>query len=281
MNGDGRVRSKHAAHGEVAKYFPRSESGLLAPSNLRERPNPSAKVAAMASRREEKEQRRLERLARERAQLEDKRKRRVYSILAGGVLAAGAIVAVVVAVAAGGGGNASSNGEFGFSTKPKTSATPPSPKITDLAKAASAAGCVLDNPPIEGRTHVTGNVKYHTNPPTSGNHYPIPQSDGVYTQMPPLTHVVHTLEHGRVEIQYKPSIGPQRIAQLGGLYSEDPQYTLLFPNTKMPYQVAVTAWGHLAGCKKATDATFDVIRDFKRRYMGAAPEPVQTQPTNF
>jgi hypothetical protein len=49
----------------------------------------------------------------------------------------------------------------------------------------------------------------------------------------------------------------------------------------MPYQVAVTAWGHLAGCKKATDATFDVIRDFKRRYEGTAPEPQSIQPTNF
>jgi hypothetical protein len=235
----------------------------------------------MASRREEKEQRRLERLARERAQLEDSRKRRLYSIVAGGVLAVGAIVAIVVVVAAGGGGSASSNGEFGFSTKAKTSATPPPEKISDLTKAASAASCVLQNPPIEGRTHVTGTVKYHTNPPTSGNHYPIPQPDGVYTQTPPLTHLVHTLEHGRVEIQYNPSIGPKRIAQLGGLYDEDRQYTLLFPNTKMPYQVAVTAWGHLAGCKKVTDTTFDVIRDFKRRYMGAAPEPLETQPTNF
>lgn len=234
----------------------------------------------MASRREEKEQRRLERLARERAQLEDARKRRVYSIVAGGVLAAGAIVAVVVAMAAGGGGS-SNKGQYGFSTKPKTSAAVPAQTIPDLAKAAAAAGCVLDNPPIQGRTHVTGSVKYKTNPPTSGNHYPIPQEDGVYTLTPPLTHLVHTLEHGRVEIQYKPSIGPKRIAQLGGLYNEDPQYTLLFPNSKMPYAVAVTAWGHLAGCKKATNGIFDVIRAFKRRYLGTAPESLQSQRTNF
>jgi hypothetical protein len=37
----------------------------------------------------------------------------------------------------------------------------------------------------------------------------------------------------------------------------------------------------LAGCKKVTDESFDVIRDFKRRYLGAAPEPLETQPTNF
>jgi hypothetical protein len=235
----------------------------------------------MASRREEKERRRQERIARERAQLEDARKRRLYSIIAGGVLAVGAIVAVVVAIAAGGGSSSAGDSSLGFSTKAKDTAPPPAQKITDLAQAAKAAGCRLANPTIEGRTHVTGKVKYHTNPPTSGNHYPIPQNDGVYTNTPPFTHLVHTLEHGRIEIQYAPSVDPKRIAQLGGLYNEDPSYTLLFPNAKMPYAVAVTAWGHLAGCKKVTDASFDVIRTFKRRYEGAAPEPLQTQPTNF
>jgi hypothetical protein len=234
----------------------------------------------VASRREEKEQRRRERLEIERAKLEEARKRRVYSIVAGGVLLVGATVAVIVAVAAGG-GSSSSDSAFGFSKTASPSATPPPEKIADLQQAAKAAGCILLNPPIEGRTHVTGKVKYHTNPPTSGNHYPIPQDDGVYKQTPPFTHLVHTLEHGRIEIQYKSSIDPKRIAQLGGLYNADKSYTVLFPNSKMPYRVAVTAWGHLAGCKKVNDATFDLIRDFKRRYLGTGPEPLETQPTNF
>jgi uncharacterized protein DUF3105 len=233
----------------------------------------------MAQRREAKEQRRRERLERERAQLDEARKRRLYSIVAGGVLAAGAIVAVVIALAAGGGGG--TDAALGFSTSAKHAATPPAERIANLAQAAKAANCTLRNPPIEGNTHVTGDVKYKTVPPTSGNHYPIPQDDGVYTKAPPWTHVVHTLEHGRIEIQYKPSISPKRLAQLGGLYNEDRAYTLLFPNASMPYRVAVTAWGHLAGCKKVTDATFDVIRAFKRRYLGGAPESLESQPTNF
>jgi hypothetical protein len=233
----------------------------------------------VASRREEKERRRQERLARERAQLEDSRRRRMYSIGAGGVLVVAAAVAIVIAVAAGGGG--ASDSALGFSKTAKNASTPPPQKISDLPAAAKAANCTLLNPPIEGRTHVTGKVKYHTNPPTSGNHYPIPQEDGVYTKTPPFTHLVHTLEHGRIEIQYAPSLRPKRIAQLGGLYNEEKSYTLMFPNASMPYKVAVTAWGHLAGCKKVTDETFDVIRAFKRRYLGAAPEPLETQPTNF
>jgi hypothetical protein len=234
----------------------------------------------MSSRREEKERRRQERLELERAKLEEARKRRMYSIVAGAVLTVGAIVALVVVVAAGGGGG-DSNAAYGFSTKAKNTSPPPAAQIPDLQRAAAAAKCTLQNPPIEGRTHVTGKVKYHTNPPTSGNHYPIPQDDGVYTQTPPFTHLVHTLEHGRIEIQYSPDIAPRRLAQLGGLFNEEPSYTVLFPNSKMPYQVAVTAWGHLAGCKRVTDAFFDVIRDFKRRYLGTAPESLESQPTNF
>jgi hypothetical protein len=234
----------------------------------------------MASRREEKEQRRRERLARERAQLEDARKRRMYSIVAGSVLVIGAIAAVVFVVAAGGGGG-SSTAAYGFSKKAQSTSPPPPQKISDLTQAAKAAGCTLLNPPIEGRTHVTGKVKYHTNPPTSGNHYPIPQPDGVYTKTPPLNHLVHTLEHGRIEIQYAPNLAPRRIAQLGALFNESTAYMVLFPNASMPYKVAVTAWGHLAGCKKVNNETFDVIRAFKARYQGQAPEPLESQPTNF
>jgi uncharacterized protein DUF3105 len=235
----------------------------------------------MSSRREEKERRRQERLARERAAHEHARKRRVYSVVAGSVLSVAAVAAIVVVVAAGGGGSGADNSKLGFSEKAQNTLPPPAQKTPDLFEAAKKAGCLLRNPPIEGRTHVTKPVKYGTNPPTSGNHYPVPQDDGVYTQQPPMTHVVHTLEHGRIEIQYKPSLRAKVVRQLGGLYNQDPSYLLLFPNDTMKYEVAVTAWGHLAGCKKFDDGFFDVIRAFKQRYVGKAPEPVGTQPTNF
>jgi hypothetical protein len=232
----------------------------------------------MSSRREEKERRRQERIARERAEAESTRRRRVYSVVAGSVLSIAAVGAIVVVLAFGGGGSSSS---AGGSDKAKNTLPPPAQKTSTLAEAAKKANCVLRSPVIEGRTHVTTPVKYKTNPPTSGNHYPIPQPDGVYTKQPQLTHVVHTLEHGRIEIQYSPSLGPKRVRQLGGLFNEDPSYMLLFPNKTMPYKIAVTAWGQLAGCKKATDATFDVIRAFRQRYVGKSPEPLSTQPTNF
>ena len=48
----------------------------------------------------------------------------------------------------------------------------------------------------------------------------------------------------------------------------------MFPNPDMPYDVAVTAWTQLAGCKNYNDGVLDVIRDFRDTYRGQGPEPV-------
>jgi Protein of unknown function (DUF3105) len=234
----------------------------------------------VASRKEEKEQRRAERLAREQKESEDARRRRRYSMVVGGILAVAAIAAVVVALVAGGGNKvASAGGLAAPSENYKGAADPPAQAVTDLPQAAKAAGCVLKNPVIEGRTHIPPDQKvtYKTNPPTSGNHDPVPADDGVYSTAPnskTIRHFVHTLEHGRVELQYDPSLPKQRINQLGGLFNEDPYHMLLFPNTRMPYKVAATAWGHLIGCEKVTDKTFDALRAFRDRYRDQGPETV-------
>ena len=68
-----------------------------------------------------------------------------------------------------------------------------------------------------------------------------------------LGRLVHALEHGRIEIQYKPGRPPATVARLEKLVDElDSGYhMLLFENaTQMPYAVAATAWGHLLGCPR-------------------------------
>ena len=57
----------------------------------------------MASRAQEKEQRRHERLAEEKAASEQERRRRIYGIVTAGVLVAAAVGAIVIVVAVGGG----------------------------------------------------------------------------------------------------------------------------------------------------------------------------------
>jgi hypothetical protein len=236
-------------------------------------------VRRMTSRREEKDQRRAERLAAEQAAAEQAKRRRLYSIVVGGVLALAAGAAIVAVAATGGGGN----GGSGPSDLPAPSqsfdgaATPPEQQETDLFAVAREAGCVLRNPVIEGRTHVPSDkaVEYKTNPPTSGNHDPVWAEDGAYSITPTAKtwkHFVHTLEHGRIEIQYDPALDRRRIAQLGGVFNDDPYHMVMFPNRRMPYVLAVTAWGHLLGCKKVNDRTFDAIRAFRDRYRDQGPE---------
>jgi hypothetical protein len=224
----------------------------------------------MASRKEEKERRRQERIAQEQAAREQERRRRVYAIFAGGGLSLAAVVAIIVVVAAGGGGG---GGDSGGSALKIAATKPPPTKTNDLVSAAKAAGCKLSNPPIEGRTHVTTPVKYHTNPPSSGNHNPVPAADGAYAKSPGIYHLVHSLEHGRIELQWAPSTPQRRLAQLKGLFDEDPYHMILTPNTThMPFQVAAVAWGHIAGCKRFTDDAFDVFRAFRTRYIDKGPE---------
>jgi hypothetical protein len=236
-------------------------------------------VRRMTSRREEKDKRRAERLAAERAHAEQAKRRRLYSIVVGGVLAVAA-AAAIIAVAATGGGD---NGGSGPSDLPAPSqsfegaATPPQQQETDLFAVAREAGCVLRNPVIEGREHVPSDkdVEYKTNPPTSGNHDPVWAEDGVYSTAPTaktMKHFVHTLEHGRIEIHYDPALDRRHIAQLGGLFNDDPYHMVLMPNRRMPDVVAATAWGHLLGCKKVNDQTFDAIRAFRDRYRDQGPE---------
>ena len=230
----------------------------------------------MASRKEEKEKRRQERLAQEQSAQQQAARRRTYGIVAGVILVL-AVIGVVIALVAGGGSSDSKTSASGKPAVEFANATkPPAQTTTDLFAAAKKAGCELKNPPIAGREHIDSNkpIKYATNPPTSGNHDQIPEPDGVYTVYPQPRHAVHALEGGRVEIQYNPKkVTKKEIATLGGVYNEDTLYMLMFPNPEMKYAVAISAWGHLAGCKKVDAATYDVIRAFIDRYRDQAPEP--------
>jgi hypothetical protein len=158
----------------------------------------------------------------------------------------------------------------------------PPVKLRTLPAAAKAAGCTLQNPPEQGVEHEQREfteADYNSNPPTSGTHFPTWYEDGVYAPgtTPELGRLVHALEHGRIEIQYKPGTPANTVGRLEKLYDDlDRGYhVLLFENgTKMPYEVAATAWGHLLGCPKMNDRVFDALRRFFKDYVDKGPEKV-------
>jgi len=234
----------------------------------------------VSSRQEEKERRRQERLEREQAEARRASRRKRLQLAFGGVLALAVIAGVVVAVLVG-----TSGGDPG---KPKSASGAasgvklPAQTTSDIRAAAKAAGCTLLNPPYEGATHEQKDFKpsdYKTNPPTSGNHTPDWYEDGIYNpgDTPNLGKLVHPLEHGRIEVQYKPGTPKSTVAQLEALLAENDNgyHMLLFQNTTgMKAQIAATAWTHSVTCPQMNDKVFDALRTFRARYIDKGPERV-------
>jgi hypothetical protein len=243
----------------------------------------------VATRKDEKERRRAERLEAEKREADAARKRLMLGYVVAGVLVAAVLAGIVVVIASSGGGSSAatsgaahivplSGSDNGVAPDQRTGTPPPPVRTVDLPTAAKAAGCVLHlNLPNEGQNHVEPgtHITYHTNPPTSGDHVVtgFQQADGAYREMPLPLDFVHSLEHGRVEIQYSPKLSERDQLALKGVFDEAPDGVLLFPNPKMPYEVGVTAWTQLMGCKRYEGAkTLDAVRDFRDAYLGRGPE---------
>lgn len=212
----------------------------------------------MSQRREEKVARREERLRLEREEAERARRRQRMGYLVAAGLVLATIVIVVLALSSGGG-----------SDKPT-----PAQRQT-ATQAAAAAGCVMRSFPSEGRGHTTGTVAYRTNPPTSGNHNPVAAPDQEYGKAPPAVYYVHSLEHGRIELQYRPGSPAATVAAVRAVFNSDPSKMLMFPNnTSMPYAVAATAWRHLLGCPAYNARVPAALTAFRDAYRDKGPEVV-------
>lgn len=206
------------------------------------------------------------------------------------------VVAVVIIVLASSGGSSGSgdggdahinvNSQFGSTngvTPDEREGIPPPPvKVTSLQRAAKQAGCKLKlHLEDEGHEHIapkSPEPDYKTNPPTSGKHVepPYQQADGAYAEEPEAIDYVHSLEHGRLEIQYAPDLPEKIQLELKGLYDTMYGASLLFPNSKMNYAVAATTWTNLLGCTAYEGRkTLDAIRAFGRETWGKyGGEPV-------
>ena len=237
----------------------------------------------MASRQEEKEQRRKERQEREEAERKAAARRTRLQYVFGGLLAIAAVGGIVAVLALGvlGSDDGGGPGNPQDASEASASVNLPEQKSGDLKAAAEAAGCTLDNPKIEGSTHEDKTFKasdYKTNPPTSGNHNPDWYEDGIYApgDTPRLGMLVHTLEHGRIDVQYKEGTSADDVAKLEAFLGEtDGYHMLLFENTTgMEAAVAATAWGHSVTCDKLDDTTWDALRTFRTSYIDKGPEAV-------
>jgi hypothetical protein len=162
----------------------------------------------------------------------------------------------------------------------------PAAQVTDLPGAVKAAGCELEVTTADSRAHVAdieARVDYATNPPTAGKHFGAAAQDGIYDEPPADTTLVHSHEHGRVVIWFKPGLARKDRAGLRALVEEDDDKMLLVPRANMPFDVAATAWnaepeprgvGRLLGCPSFGPAAYDALRTFRDEHRGKGPEAI-------
>lgn len=263
----------------------------------------------MASRKEEKERRRAERLAAERRESGSGRLRLIAGYAVAGLIGAAVLVGVIIALASGGddGGDGGGGGSGdapdnavvnanvgvvpeGIEFDGREGTEPPPIEIGDLEESADAAGCELElNLEEEGSNHFTEEDRepdWGTNPPTSGDHYGVPTevgsgalADGAYLEQPSMARSLHSLEHGRIAIQYSPDLPEEAQLALKGVFEADPGGMILFPNPDMPFEVAATAWRNMVGCETYEgNATLDVVQNFRDLHRGRGREQFPITP---
>jgi hypothetical protein len=174
--------------------------------------------------------------------------------------------------------------ERGTTARLPTGGEVPDPRITDLDSAARAAKCELQSARARSRDHTASleePIDYDTNPPTTGRHFQAAAEDGIYEEAAPDSAIVHSLEHGRVVIWFKPNLPEGARAGLRALVEQDGHQILIIPRSEMPFAVAATAWnsspgragtGRLLVCPAFSTAAYDALRTFRDEHRGRGPE---------
>ena len=243
----------------------------------------------MASRKEQKEALRQERLAREQQAAQAAARKRLIGIVVASILVLGIVGALVAVVLAGGDddGGGSDGGGGGASIDYPDGGEIPAQQEADLAAAMKAAGCKDETVELnEEELYQGGNAhtsdpdevpEYESEPPSIGRHWAEWPDDDIYEEAPPVQRVVHTLEHGRILVWVRPDLPNDQLAQFKALYDEDPYHVIVLPREELKEPFAVTAWvgdrtGHTLRCQELNDSSWDAIRAFKEQYRDKAPE---------
>ncbi|MCP2636393.1 DUF3105 domain-containing protein [Microbacterium sp. HD4P20] len=119
--------------------------------------------------------------------------------------------------------------------------------------------------------HVEGDVEYEQTPPAGGDHNVAWLNCGVYTEPVPNVNAVHSLEHGAVWVTYDPAQVTE--ADITALEDQLPNtYTVLSPYEDMDRPIAISAWNAQLKLDSADDPR---IEEFLTAYWRStsAPEP--------
>jgi hypothetical protein len=210
--------------------------------------NPATQAQIELTVKQQREQKRQEKLAEYQRQLAKRRRSRLVWWIVGSVAALLVVAAIVASIVF----------------------APAAPPTYDRGDS--------DGSGIEGletfentANHVDTAVDYEQTPPAGGDHNAIWLNCGVYTEPVPNENAVHSLEHGAVWVTYDPAqVSDDDIAALEAQLPST--YTVLSPYEGMDTPIAVSAWNAQLKVDAADD---ERIEEFVRAYWRStnAPEP--------
>lgn len=119
--------------------------------------------------------------------------------------------------------------------------------------------------------HVEASIAPSALPPMGGDHDPVWQNCGIYSEPVPTENAVHSLEHGAVWVAYSPDLPADEVVALTSLVSGKP-YALLSPYPDLASPVVLTAWGVQL---ELDDVTDERLPTFLEKYLQGdqTPEP--------
>lgn len=193
---------------------------------------------------------------------EDEAKKRRLYMLGGGTLVAVLAVVGIVALLGLGGGDASA-----AEVRADLRAVGCTMKVVEAVPNLSNHS---DFPDPKARS-----ADWNTDPPTSGPHYGQTLQYGSYTEPIDIARALHNLEHGAAYILYGNKVPAATVSQLQEFYADHGNGTILAPYARLENQIALGAWvvpglpeasndrgsGVLAKCKKFDEAAFGAFFD--------------------
>ncbi|RKP58069.1 DUF3105 domain-containing protein [Cohnella endophytica] len=126
-----------------------------------------------------------------------------------------------------------------------------------------------------GRGHTEMPVDYEMKIPTSGTHSPHDLKFGFYEEKPATEMLVHNLEHGDIEINYRPNASKETLDSMRYLthFTRAGAGVLAIPNEDIPEgkEVVVTAWTKTMELTKYDEKQIGV---FMYEFMNKGPEQI-------
>jgi hypothetical protein len=176
-----------------------------------------------------------------------------------------------------------SDGEDDAGDAPSDGGPPVCAETPPPQKPAASCDVTIEQPPLMRVRHLPEGtpIQYCSNPPSSGQHYPVWAAFKEYTAPVDWPYLVHSIEHGAVALLYKceqpcPEI-VDAFRQIRDALPTDPlcdgqetpRRIIIAPSTTINTPVAATAWGATYQAACVDTATLDA---FIREHYAKGPE---------